>query len=237
MKVSYQNFLEFPGWAGMPSFILQIVKENNVTKILEIGSGANPTLDVGTVKNLNLDYTTSDVNETELLKAHDVYKKVILDLSSDKVELNNRYDLIFSRMVGEHILDGRIYHKHIYELLNPNGLSVHCFSTLYAFPFLLNRLIPERLGDILLGKFAPRDAEIHGKFKAYYSWSRGPSKKMIERFVKTGFEIIQYKGYFGHDYYKKIKPLHYLEQLKAKWLVKHPISALTSYACIVLKKK
>ena len=186
---------------------------------------------------MNLDYTTSDVDEKELIKADNIYRKLVLDLSLNNIVLNEKYDLVFSRMVGEHISDGEVFHKNIYKLLNPGGLSVHCFSTLYAFPFLLNRLMPESLSDILLRQFAPRDEEKHGKFKAYYSWSRGPSKKMIERFRKIGFEIIEYNGYFGHNYYGKISPLHKLEQLKANWLVKHPISFLTSYACIVLKKK
>jgi hypothetical protein len=140
-------------------------------------------------------------------------------------------------MVGEHISDGEIFHRNIYKLLNPGGLSVHCFSTLYALPFLMNRFLDESLSNFLLGKFAPRDEENHGKFKAYYNWSRGPSKKMIERYKEIGFEIIEYNGYFGHNYYKKISPLNKLEQLKAKWLVEHAIPMLTSYATLVLKIK
>ena len=237
IKPEYKFFSEFPGWEKMPSFIKEIIIKQDRNKILEIGSGANPTLDVSTVENLNLDYTTSDVDDSELIKADNIYEKLILDLSSEKIDLTERYDLIFSRMVGEHISDGEIFHENIYKLLNPDGLSVHCFSTLYSLPFILNRFIPESLSEILLGKFAPRDEEKHGKFKAYYSWSRGPSKKMIERFKEIGYEIIEYHGYFGHNYYKKIISLNKLEQLKAKWLVKHPIPQLTSYATVILKKK
>ena len=221
----------------MPSFILQIIKENNVKKILEIGSGANPALDVNTVRELKLDFTTSDVDENELKKADDIYKKLMLDLSKRKINTVDKYDLIFSRMVGEHISNGEIFHKNIYKLLNPKGLSVHCFSTLYAFPFVLNRFMPEGLSNMLLNRFAPRDEEKHGKFKVYYRWSRGPSKKMIEKFKEIGFEIIEYNGYFGHNYYKKIIPLHKLEQLKARWLVKHPVPSLTGYACVILRKR
>jgi hypothetical protein len=237
IKPEYKFFSEFPGWEKMPLFIKEIIIKQDSKKILEIGSGANPTLDVSTVINLNLDYTTSDVDDSELIKADNIYEKLILDLSSEKIDLTERYDLIFSRMVGEHISDGEIFHENIYKLLNPDGLSVHCFSTLYSLPFILNRFIPESLSEILLGKFAPRDEEKHGKFKAYYSWSRGPSKKMIERFKEIGYEIIEYHGYFGHNYYKKIISLNKLEQLKAKWLVKHPIPQLTSYATVILKKK
>lgn len=237
IKPSYKSFLDFPGWGKMPLFIKDIIVKYNLKKILEIGSGANPTLDVNIVKELNLDYTTSDVVEGELNKADDIYKKVILDLSAEKINITEKYDLIFSRMVGEHIPDGEVFHKNIYKLLNIGGLSVHCFSTLFALPFLLNRLIPESLSDILLSKFAPRDEDKHGKFKAYYSWSRGPSKIMIKRFKEIGYEIVKYNGYFGHNYYKKIFPLNKIEQIKTNFLVRHPFPQFTSYSVIVLRKK
>ena len=236
-KPTYKSFLDFPGWREMPLFIQEIIVKYDLKKILEIGSGANPTIDISTVRDLNLDYTTSDVVEGELNKADDIYKKIILDLSSEKIDLTEKYDLIFSRMVGEHISDGEIFHKNIYKLLNPDGLSVHCFSTLYALPFLFNRFMPERLSNILLSKFAPRDEDKHGKFKAYYSWSRGPSNKMVKKYKDIGYEIVEYNGFFGHDYYKKLFPLNKLEHFKMNWLVKHPIAALTSYTTLILQKK
>ena len=235
-KPNYKLFLDFPGWEKMPLFIKEIIIKHDLEKILEIGSGANPTLDASTVKNLNLDYTTSDVDERELTKADNIYKKLVLDLSLNNIKLNESYDLIFSRMVGEHIFDGEVFHKNIYKLLNPKGLSVHCFSTLYALPFLLNRFLPERLSDIFLRKFAPRDEDMHGKFKAYYSWSRGPSNNMVKKFKDIGYEIVEYNGFFGHNYYKKIFPLNKLEQFKMNWLVNQPIPWLTSYATLILRK-
>jgi len=57
---------------------------------------------------------------------------------------------------------------------------------------------------------------------------------MIESFEDIGYKIIEYYGYFGHNFYKKISPLNKLEQLKAKWLVKHPIPMLTSYTTVIL---
>jgi len=236
-KPTYKSFLDFPGWGKMPLFIKEIITNYGLKKILEIGSGANPTINVKTVKELSLDYTTSDIEGGELSKADDIYKKVILDLSSEQIDLTDKYDLIFSRMVGEHISDGEVFHKNIYKMLNPDGLSVHCFSTLYALPFLLNRFMPENFSDILLGKFAPRDEDKHGKFKAYYSWSRGPSRKMIKRFKDIGYEIVEYSGYFGHNYYEKIFVINKLEQLKTNFLVRHPFPQFTSYSVIVLRKK
>jgi 2-polyprenyl-3-methyl-5-hydroxy-6-metoxy-1,4-benzoquinol methylase len=160
----------------------------------------------------------------------------VLDLSKTGLKINKKYDLIFSRMTGEHIRDAEIVHKNIYQMINPGGYSVHCFSTLYSLPFLINKLTPDFLSDFLLKIFAPRDEHKHGKFKAYYNWSQGPTKKMINRFKEIGFEIVQYSGYFGHYYYKKIPILRNLEAAKSKLLLKHPNPYLTSYALLVLRR-
>jgi hypothetical protein len=88
----------------------------------------------------------------------------------------------------------------------------------------------------LLKVIAPRDEHAHGKFKAHYRWAYGPRKKMLKRFREMGFEIILYKGFFGHYYYSKIKFLQYIENLKARLLLKFPIPHLTSYAVVVLRK-
>lgn len=236
MKIEYRSHIEFPGWGKMPSLIEDIIRKYRLKNILEIGAGANPTLNKSAISDLNLFYTISDVDDNELIKADDVYKKVILDLSSGNVSSENKYDLVFSRMTGEHIKNGGLFHKNLYNLLLPGGLAVHCLSTLYAFPFVINRLFPENLSDKILKLFAPRDEYKHGKFKAYYSWARGPSKRMIDRFKKLGYEVVQYSGYFGHNYYSKIPVISTFEKIKAKLLLKYPLPFFTSYATIILKK-
>jgi hypothetical protein len=139
-------------------------------------------------------------------------------------------------MVGEHISNGYFYHRNIYSLLNPGGMAFHCFSTLYSIPFLINRLIPETFSEKLIDLFTSRDKYKHGKFKAYYSWCRGPSKRMINKFENIGYDIIEYIGYFGHNYYKKIPILNRLERMKTMFLVRNHISFLTAYAHIIIKK-
>lgn len=189
---------------------------------------------------MGIEYTTNDLSAEELEKASPIYLTWQADLCQPAIAdlYSKRYGLIFSRMVNEHVKDGRTYYKNIYELLEPDGITVHCFSTLYAFPFLVNRLFPEKLSEKLLDIFSPRDRYQHEKFPAYYSWSRGPSTKAIRRFESLNYEIIEYAGYFGHGYYRNKLPfLDRLEQLKARWLVKHPTPWLTSYAHLVLRKR
>ncbi|PVW15132.1 methyltransferase domain-containing protein [Marixanthomonas spongiae] len=240
MNIKYRHTSEFPGWEKAPELLLQLIETYNAQKVLEIGSGANPTLTPDIVSKSGITYTTNDVSGEELLKASKVYSTWKADLCTPDIAENHseKYQLIFSRMVNEHIKDGETYYKNLYDLLEPNGVTAHCFSTLYALPFLVNRILPENFTDKLLNFFNPRtDRHQHEKFPAYYSWSRGPSRKSIKRFEALGFEVIEYIGFFGHGYYRKKVPfLDYLEQKKAHWLVKNPVPALTGYAYIVLKK-
>ncbi|MDT3695520.1 MAG: hypothetical protein ROY99_03945 [Ignavibacterium sp.] len=236
MEISYYFVKDFIGWSKTDPFVQQLILKNNIKSILEIGAGANPTINPDFIRQNNLDYTISDVDDLELSKADGIYSKLVMDLSKKNIVLTKKFDLIFSRMVGEHISDAQTFHKNIYNLLNVGGLSFHCFSTLYTLPFMINRILPERLSDFILNIVAPRDDNKHGKFKAYYDWCRGPSNKMINRFEKIGYEIIEYAGYFGHNYYNKIPILYKIEEVKSKMLLKFPVPLLTSYAHFILKK-
>jgi hypothetical protein len=61
---------------------------------------------------------------------------------------------------------------------------------------------------------------------------------MIRRFERVGFEVVEFRGYFGHSYYQTRMPLlHKLERAKARWLAKHPIPLLTSFSWVVLRKR
>ncbi|MBT8378237.1 MAG: class I SAM-dependent methyltransferase [Ignavibacteria bacterium] len=238
MIITYKPVSDFIGWGEAEPFIQKLIVNNNIKSILEIGAGANPSINPDFITEHNLDYTINDVKTVELLKADNIYNKLAADLSvpNVKAKINIRFDLIFSRMVGEHIADGKSFHNNIYDLLNKGGYSLHCFSTLYTLPFIVNRILPDSITDYFLRKIAPRDEHKHGKFKAHYNWCRGPSKRMIKRMEHIGFSVLEYVGYFGHNYYEKIPPLKLLEKFKSKLLLEIPSPYLTSYAYVFLKK-
>jgi len=127
--------------------------------VLEIGSGANPTLPPGEVGARGLRYTTNDLSAGELAKAGPAYETLLLDMATAGRGALPRgsFDLVFSRMVNEHIADGERYYRNIYDVLRPGGVTAHCFSTLYARPFVVNHLVPERVASRLLDAFAPRE--------------------------------------------------------------------------------
>jgi SAM-dependent methyltransferase len=239
MNIHYKSSDDFPGWGKAPHFIQSLLFEHNCRRILEVGSGANPTMTPDFIQKEQLTYVTSDLSKEELEKADPAFGRLVLDLSQPSIEpgLSENFDCVFSRMVNEHVRDGRQYHENIYKILRPGGISVHFFSTLWTIPFIANRLLPESLGDILVRYTSPwRSRHQYGKFKAYYSWSRGPSDFMVERLQSLGFEILNYTGYFGHYYYSRLTPVHRLEKIKSNYLLRHPVPQLCSYATLVLRK-
>ena len=236
MQIKFNTVEAFIGWSKTEGFLKDLITKNKINSVLEIGAGANPTINPDFIGKHNLSYTISDIDDGELQKADKVYDKLVADLSSEEFNISKKFDLVFSRMVGEHISNAETFHQNIFKILNKGGLSFHCFSTLYALPFLVNKVLPDQLSDYLLVKIAPRDKHKHGKFKAHYDWCRGPSKKMIGRFEEIGFEVIEYIGYFGHNYYRKLPILDKVEKIKSGILKKFPLPYLTAYAHFILKK-
>jgi hypothetical protein len=164
---------------------------------------------------------------------------VCVDITSPHLELFGSYDFIFSKMLAEHVRSGEMFHRNIYRLLAINGNAFHFFPTLYAPPFVVNRLLPERLAEKLLFSLqAGRGKEgRHARFPAYYSWCRGPIPSQIKRFHDIGYDVSEYVGFFGHDkYYQKFSFVKKIHRMFSNWLVKHPIPVLCSYAFVLLHK-
>jgi hypothetical protein len=152
------------------------------------------------------------------------------------VVAERRFDLIFSRMVAEHVADARTYYSNLFTLLNPGGIALNMYATLFALPFVVNRLIPDELADRLLAVVLGEEPDPYEKFPARYRWCRGPTPATLARLRSVGFEVDEFRSYFGHTYYGRARALHRLELAKARWLTAHPIPALTSYAAVRLRK-
>jgi SAM-dependent methyltransferase len=241
VRIGFRQVEEFPGWTQAGEFLEQLIRRSAASDVLEVGAGANPVLSAEQVRRLGVSFVINDTDPGELDKAGPGYDRLVADFCDPvpppAVGRSGPYDLVFSRMVHEHLTDARTFYANIFRLLRPGGLSAHCFSTLYALPMLVNRLVPDWLSDRLLEVFAPRDREKKDKFPAHYDWGRGPTPRMMARFRSLGYEVVEYVGYFGHTYYARRLPrLDALEKRKARLLTRHPIPYLTAYAHVVLRK-
>lgn len=224
-------------WVDYSPFIKNLITDNRLNAICDIGGGANPVVEIDFIHNNSLKYHLLDISQPELEKAPASYEKILADIASPQFTPTKKFDLIFSKMLAEHIPDAEQFHQNVLDSLADDGLAVHFFPTLFTIPFLVNYLLPERLTSHLLNLFHPRDKHQHAKFPAYYKWCRGPTQKQMQRFKAMGYEIVEYRGFFGHKgYYQRAPLLRTLHALKTRYLLKNPQPALTSYAYVVLKK-
>lgn len=232
--------LSSDAWENVVSTIQDIITQNGFQRIIEIGGGANPTLSSDFIARHGIKYTLLDISQIELDKAPPGYSKVCVDICQENLAFGEQYDFAFSRMLAEHVVSGERFHRNVRSLLRDGGMAFHFFPTLFAPPFVLNYLIPERLSEFILHLLQPgREKEgQQGKFPARYSWCRGPIKSQIRKFQDAGYDVMIYRGFFGHEpYYRKIPILHRFHVAFAKWLSSHPIPLITSFAQVVLVKR
>ena len=225
-------------WTDFAETARHLSAQPSVTRVCDIGGGANPALPLDGVSEYALSYDLLDVNADELAKAPPGYRTIHADaLDPQTPQQHGPYDLVLSRFVAEHVRDPRRFHRNIRALLVPGGYAVHLFPTLYEPVFVANRLMPSRVSQPLLSHVQEgrETAGTHGKFDAYYRWCRGPSALELRRLRGMGFEVVTFSGYFGHGYFRRWARLHRLEQQVAAALSRHPIPWLTSYACVVLR--
>lgn len=226
-------------WAEFDQLVIELIRDEGARVTCEVGGGANPTLPMAFVERSKLEYVLIDVSEVELAKAPAGYTKVRRDIQEPDPMAEGRYDLVFSKMLAEHVRDGEMFHRNVLQLLRPGGVAIHFFPTLYAPPFVVNRLLPEGLGERVLHlvQSGRERSGRRGKFPAFYSWCRGPTAAQISRLEGLGYEVVRYTGFFGHSgYYKKSPLLERLHLGLASWLVEHPLPYLTSFAWVVLRK-
>jgi SAM-dependent methyltransferase len=221
------------------SWVARRVAAAGVRSVCDIGGGAKPLFSRRAIEDHDLDYVVVDRSEEELRKAPPGYETAVADVGGDGFRPVRRFDLVVTKTVLEHLEDPRRFHTDASRLLEPGGSAMHFFSTLYAPPFVLNRLLPERLSHRLLLHVQPGRADegTEAKFRARYRWCRGPSRRQIERFESCGFHVDEYVGFFGHAYFERVPPLQRLEDASARFLTRHPLPWLTSYAWVCLSRR
>ncbi len=199
--------------------------------ILEIGGGAHPSIQ----NRENITYTIVDPDQSELNKAPDdviKLKGIVQDLASNK-----KYDLIISKMVLEHVEDPDTFHQSVLGLLKQDGKVIHFFAGRHSLPALVNRMLPEFVGDTILKLLKNRDLEESPKYEAYYRRTLGHTKSQLEYFERLGYKIDSYSSFVGHKYLASIPILGAIEKGYTKCLTMIEAKKLATVALVVLKKR
>ncbi len=204
--------------------------------ILEIGAGRSPMLDEGEYEK-TASYTINDISEHELALAPDKFDKIVCDFSSDipKSE-QNKYDLIFSSMVLEHVRSGSRFFDNTYVALKPGGIAIHLHPTLYSLPMVVNYLFPERLTKAVLIAFRPhRTDDNTPKFPSRYSYCYS-TKSQENRLKAKGFSKVAIMPFWRHTYYEKIPPLEAIRKKVEKVAGNRDWRFLTANAITMVQK-
>ena len=234
MKIVYnQN----DPWEVYLKTLNNCIEKYKCRSLCEIGGGAFPAISLEQLSQQKLDYTILDISKVELDRAPNEYKKLEADICQPGLNITERYDFIFSKMLAEHVKDPKLFHSNVYKLLKPGGIAFHFFPTLYSVPFLINWLVPESVANFLFKVFVCNDPIEHKRFPVHYKWCKGPTKKQINNFQSINYEILEYHGFFGHKYYERIPVLRNIHKLVVKLLAKLPNPYLTSFAFVILRKK
>jgi SAM-dependent methyltransferase len=231
--------LTHEAWDGYEAFLKQLVIARGCRTICEIGGGANPALSLDFVQAHQLEYVIIDISAEELAKAPAGYRKRVQDVTQPLTGEEGTYDLVFSKMLAEHVSDPVMFHRNLHRLLRAGGAAFHFFPTLYSPPFVLNLLLPERLAYFILNRVQSgrEKGGRKGKFPAFYRWCRGPLPGQFRRLESIGFRVVRYLGFFGHSgYYQKVPWIKRGHESLCQWLQRHPIPWLTSFAYVVVEK-
>ena len=209
-------------------------------KVCELGGGARPALELEFLRRHDVSCLVVDVSESELRKAPPGYDTLLGDVSSSRLATGRHdggYDLVFSRVLAEHVPDAWRFHRNSRALLRPGGRAMHFFPTLWWPPFLANRLLPERLAETILLRIEPwreRSGD-RGKFPAYYHWCYGPTGRQVQRFAAAGFAVEHCVAYFGEATHMPGRLLQKVNSLWTEAMLRHPNYHFTSYAAYTLR--
>jgi len=199
--------------------------------ILELGAGRFPSFWISEMPKTIGSYTVNDISEEELSRLPEGYEKACFDVSGDAANFRDTYDVVFSRFLAEHVPDGEAMHRNVFSVLRKGGTAFHLIPTLYAFPFVINKLLPERLTAKLLSVFSPGRA-ISPKFPAYYSACYGSPARMTALLKSMGYSHVEVRNFYGHFYYEKIPGLKEVHEQFSALAAQRNWSVLSSYAYI-----
>ena len=236
------NFLvQNDGWSSdaFANFYNQVVilcEKNKEVRILEIGGGRSPLFKISDLPANVVSYTVNDIEQSELDLAPKGYELACFDACGDVSAYAGKFDIIFSKMLAEHVPDGQKFHTNNLSMLKEGGVALHFFPKLYALPFSVNYLLPETLSRRLLFLFFKDREFIVPKFPAKYSWCRGTVKTVGRRISNLGYAQVRVIPFYGHSYYKKIPVVRSIEKLFRKFARNIGLSICAPYVYVFATK-
>lgn len=207
-------------------------------RLLEVGGGRDPLISLAEARHAGLEITINDIDAGELALAPEGYGRALFDIAGDlDPAAQGGYDLIYSRMVFEHVANVPKAWANCHLLLNKGGVALAFHPTLFAPPFVINRLLPESLSARLLRPFFPdRHEGVQPKFPAHYDWCYGDVGKVGAMFDVIGFSDRLVAPFWTHGYFRAIPVLREIDAAFQALARRRDWRAFTTYAFSVARK-
>ncbi|MGL5362222.1 MAG: class I SAM-dependent methyltransferase [Bosea sp. (in: a-proteobacteria)] len=229
------------GWEHYESTILALSRQFGLTRFCEIGGGRNPLFQPGQADRMGFEMTVNDIAASELALAPKGVRTACFDIAGDMSEVDatpGRYDMMFSRMVFEHVHDVPRAWANIHSLLAPGGVALAFFPTLWAPVFALNHALPEKASRAILHALFPvrRDDGNCPKFPAFYDSCRGDPRIMTPMLNKAGFSDVHLQPFWGHRYFDRMPGLKQMDYAANALAAKINWPLVTTYAFVLVRK-
>jgi SAM-dependent methyltransferase len=227
-------------WANYERVVRHLAQTTGAKKLIEIGGGRDPLFGREALAALGAELTVNDISPVELAALPKGYRTACFDIAGDlsAAEIaRGGYDLAFSRMVFEHVADGRRAWENLFRLLAPGGIGLAFVPTLYAFPFVVNWLLPDDFAArVVKMLYKNRTDDADPVFPARYSWTVASEKKLAPMLKGIGYREATVVPFYGHGYYQ---PFLLVREVHAKFTALARARAwrfFASYAYIAAQK-
>jgi SAM-dependent methyltransferase len=227
-------------WENYERVVRHLTETFGAKKLIEIGGGRDPLFGREALAHMGAELTVNDISETELAELPKGYRTACFDIAGDLSadELGRAgYDLAFSRMVFEHVADGQRAWSNLYRILSPGGVGLAFVPTLYAFPFAVNRLMPDKLAaNIVRMLYKNRTDEGDPVFPARYSWTFASERKLSPMLKAIGYRDVMAIPFYGHEYYRPFPIVRDIHARFTKLARARDWRFFASYAYIAARK-
>ena len=228
-------------WDNYQKLVVDLSQRLNLREVCEIGGGRDPLFDAATASAHGLDLIVNDIDPNELALAPAGLRTVQFDVAGDLSELDGgseMFDMMISRMVFEHIDGVPQAWTNIKRLLRPGGIGLAFFPTLYAWPFLLNHVIPEKASRALLHALFPSRADggADPKFPALYDHCVTSERKVRGMMDPIGFSEVHIMPFWGHGYLERVPVAREIDAFLNRWAAKLDVRLVTTYSFVLVRK-
>lgn len=226
-------------WAHYEPLTLYLAKSFGHTRLLELGGGRDPAF-LGSGQAAGLTVTVNDIDPEELAHLPVGTPTAEFDLIGDvstRTDLHDAYDLAVSRMVFEHLPDVPAAWRNVHRILKPGGVGMAFFPTLYAWPFVVNKLLPDDVARKIVETLYPNRRSDGGDpvFPAHYDHCVGsesdPPLHGPDR-LSRGAGL----PFWGHHYLKRVPGLYQAEAALNRAFAAMDLRLFTTYALVIVQK-